>query len=90
MNYKPSKEDLQDCPRCGKKFHCSKSGKCWCYEIALPLDKLEEIEELYDSCLCPDCMNEMSQITSPADVRFGRKSFIYRSKRDRRTPKTET
>jgi len=21
------------CPRCGNEFHCSKSGKCWCFEV---------------------------------------------------------
>lgn len=48
------------CPRCGKQFHCSKSGKCWCFEVYLPLDALEFIEANYDSCLCPACLIEFS------------------------------
>ena len=55
--------ELSKCPRCGKMFHCSKSGKCWCYEVYLPLNVLEQIEEQYDSCLCPDCLRELSKKT---------------------------
>jgi hypothetical protein len=56
-----NQKDLSVCPRCGKNFHCSKSGKCWCYEIYLPLNILEQIEEQYDSCLCPVCLDELSK-----------------------------
>jgi len=72
-------DDLSLCPRCGKQFSCSKSGKCWCYEIYLPLDKLEEIENLYDSCLCPACMNEFAK-QNPQDGKLSRNSFIYTKK----------
>jgi len=68
------------CPRCGKAFHCSKSGKCWCYEVYLPLDKLEEIENLYDSCLCPACLNEYAGPRKPQDGKFSRNSFIFTKK----------
>jgi hypothetical protein len=73
--------DLSVCPKCGKKFSCSKSGKCWCYEVALPLDKLEEIEELYDSCLCPSCLNEYAARIKPTEGKFTRKSFILTKKK---------
>lgn len=69
-------DELSLCPRCGKQFSCSKSGKCWCYEVYLPLDKLEEIENLYDSCLCPACLNEYAT-QKPPDGKFTGKSFIY-------------
>ncbi len=49
------------CPRCGAEFHCSKSPKCWCYEVNLPLSILEKIEEKYTKCLCPKCLNELNQ-----------------------------
>ena len=75
-----NQKDLSVCPRCGKQFHCSKSGKCWCYEIALPLDKLEEIENLYDSCLCPACLNEFAKPPRPQEGKFTRTSFIYTKK----------
>jgi hypothetical protein len=69
-------KDLSKCPRCGKEFHCSKSGKCWCYEVWLPLDKLEEIESLYDSCLCPSCLHEYTGPTRPVDGKFSRDGFV--------------
>jgi ribosomal protein L34E len=53
-----SDNEISTCPRCGKQFSCSKSGKCWCYEVFIPPDKLEEIDRLYDRCLCPDCLKE--------------------------------
>jgi hypothetical protein len=72
--------DLSTCPRCGKTFHCSKSGKCWCYEVYLPLDKLEEIEGLYDSCLCPSCLNEYAKPLKPGDENFSRNSLVISKK----------
>ena len=68
------------CPKCGKQFHCSKSGKCWCYEVYLPLDKLEEIENTYDSCLCPSCLREYAGSPKPVDGKFNRDQFIYTKK----------
>jgi hypothetical protein len=74
-------DDLSVCPRCGKQFNCSKSGKCWCYEVYLPLDKLEEIENLYDSCLCPACLNEYAGSPKPVDGKFSKNSFVYAKKK---------
>jgi hypothetical protein len=73
--------ELSTCPKCGKKFHCSKSGKCWCYEVPLPLDKLEEIEELYNSCLCPSCLNEYASPVKPVEGKFNKNSFILSKKK---------
>jgi hypothetical protein len=64
------------CPRCGKEFHCSKSGKCWCYEVYLPLDVLEQIEEQYDSCLCPTCLAELSKPKLNPDGRTSLEKLI--------------
>jgi hypothetical protein len=33
------------CPRCGNSFVCSKSGKCWCYEITVTESVKEEIRK---------------------------------------------
>jgi hypothetical protein len=82
MNPGSKKEDLETCPRCGKKFHCSKSGKCWCFEVALPLDKLEEMEELYDRCLCPSCLREYASPPGPVEGKFTKKSFLFTKKKD--------
>ncbi len=49
-------EEKGICPRCKKKFLCSKSNKCWCYEITLDYNHLEKLNEEYESCLCPNCL----------------------------------
>jgi len=53
--------ETSNCPKCEKEFNCSPSGKCWCYEVFIPPDKLNEIGEKYNSCLCPDCLKEFSK-----------------------------
>jgi hypothetical protein len=49
------------CPRCGAEFNCSKSGKCWCYEIETSVSLLEEIQSKWDKCLCPVCLKELNE-----------------------------
>ncbi len=63
-------EELSNCPRCGREFECSKSGKCWCYSVYLPPELLEEIGTKYDRCLCPGCLDEY---TAPVIPDNGRK-----------------
>ncbi|RLD38290.1 MAG: hypothetical protein DRI89_14450 [Bacteroidetes bacterium] len=58
--------EKETCPRCGAKFDCGKSGKCWCFEVDVPPSVLEKIDAEYSSCLCPDCLNELS--SSKADL----------------------
>ncbi len=52
------------CPKCKKEFICSKSNKCWCFEFGLDSNQLENIAENYESCLCPNCIKELSKINS--------------------------
>lgn len=52
-------EEKEKCPRCGQKFLCSKSNKCWCYEIGLDSNQLEKLNKTYESCICPDCIEEL-------------------------------
>lgn len=49
------------CPKCGAKFDCGKSGKCWCYEYDVSPGILEKINNNYDSCLCPGCLEALSR-----------------------------
>jgi len=49
-------KELKKCPRCEKEFHCSTSSHCWCYEYDIPVEKLENLENEYDTCLCPECL----------------------------------
>lgn len=44
------------CPRCGAKFDCGKSGKCWCYEVDVPTQIQEAINSKYSTCLCRNCL----------------------------------
>jgi len=53
--------DPSSCPKCGEAFHCSTSSKCWCYEIDVPADTMEKLQEEYDGCLCPDCLKEYAR-----------------------------
>jgi hypothetical protein len=52
--------EQETCPRCGAKFDCGKSGKCWCFEVDVPPSVLEKMDAVFNSCLCPDCLNELS------------------------------
>ncbi|MBI9033407.1 MAG: cysteine-rich CWC family protein [Bacteroidales bacterium] len=58
---KKIKLDSSDrCPACGKPFLCSKSGKCWCYELYITESQREEITAKYDRCICPECLQGLS------------------------------
>ncbi len=48
------------CPRCGASFHCSKSSRCWCYGVSIELSVLDKLHDTYNSCLCPECLEEFS------------------------------
>ena len=60
--------EKETCPRCGAGFECGKSGKCWCYEVDVLVSVLDKIQDTYDSCLCPDCLGEVTQIGYHAKV----------------------
>jgi hypothetical protein len=53
--------EKESCPRCGTKFDCGKSGKCWCYEVDVPTSVLDHINDTYDSCLCPECLKMLAE-----------------------------
>lgn len=52
------------CKRCGNTFGCGVTGKCWCYEISLDDEALKMIEDQYEGCLCPDCLNAISNLSA--------------------------
>lgn len=54
--------EKETCPRCGARFDCSKSGKCWCYEVSIKPSLLEKIQQTYDSCLCPSCLTDLANV----------------------------
>jgi hypothetical protein len=62
MNTTPQKivEDTV-CPKCGNVFHCSTSSKCWCYEYDVPSDTMAMLQDVYEGCLCPECLNSYTR-----------------------------
>jgi hypothetical protein len=72
----------ETCPRCKRPFFCSKSGKCWCYEVFLPVSLLEEIESAYDRCLCPSCLADLIKGHRHDGHRLTRQDFIMKRKRE--------
>ena len=50
----------EKCPRCGNGFTCSKSGKCWCFEVTVSQEVQDAISKKYDTCLCPRCLRELA------------------------------
>jgi hypothetical protein len=59
MNIKLTEEET--CASCGAKFTCGKSGKCWCYEVSIEPSVLENLQLIYDSCLCPTCLDQLAK-----------------------------
>ena len=50
------------CESCGKEFSCGVNvGKCWCFEIDLSQEKLAELRENFNGCLCKDCLDKENQ-----------------------------
>jgi hypothetical protein len=45
------------CEACGEDFACGANiGKCWCFEVDLTDEKLANLKENFDKCLCPKCL----------------------------------
>lgn len=50
------------CESCEKPFECgAKTGKCWCFEVNLSEQKLGELREEFDSCLCRECLEKLEK-----------------------------
>jgi hypothetical protein len=49
------------CPRCSGLFECKVGSitKCQCYEIQLTVEERAFIEDMYDDCLCLECLREL-------------------------------
>lgn len=56
MNKETSPETIQ-CESCGKNFDCgAKTGKCWCFDLDLNEETLENLRESFAKCLCQNCL----------------------------------
>jgi len=48
------------CESCGKEFSCGmKAGSCWCFELELKEETLEDLREDFKNCLCQDCLKKV-------------------------------
>lgn len=48
------------CSKCEKEFHCLRDEeKCWCHTWHIPKEVANNIQALYDDCLCADCLKEV-------------------------------
>jgi hypothetical protein len=55
------------CPRCDARFGCGiGTGTCWCAEVQLTAERQAQLAAEFDGCLCPECLRELEQGTSPA------------------------
>ena len=53
----PEELEPRACAHCGTAFGCgAASGSCWCATVDVPPQVLRELDQLYDGCLCPECL----------------------------------
>lgn len=55
------KHEERACPRCGNLFVCmaGSSGRCQCNGIELSPELLEHLADLYQECLCLQCLHQL-------------------------------
>lgn len=65
-----SKHEIKHCPRCGKAFECKPGNitQCQCFAILLNQAELNFIKEMYDECLCANCMIRMKQLYNEKEI----------------------
>ncbi|MBK7182402.1 MAG: cysteine-rich CWC family protein [Bacteroidetes bacterium] len=52
---------IKICSKCSRSFECqNESMGCWCEELFLSINTLNEIKQQYDNCLCPTCLKEFA------------------------------
>ena len=50
------------CESCGKEFSCgAQKGNCWCFEVELKAETLEDLRENFKNCLCAECLGMKNQ-----------------------------
>lgn len=51
------------CESCGKEFVCGAGNdSCWCFDVSLKPESLEELREKFKNCLCADCLKNQFEI----------------------------
>jgi hypothetical protein len=45
------------CSRCGKTFGCGSGAPgCWCEDVQLENETLQQLRDSFANCLCPPCL----------------------------------
>ncbi len=59
-----TKHEIKHCPKCGKSFECKPGNitQCQCFAVQLNNAEMMFIKEIYDDCLCADCIIKMKQL----------------------------
>ncbi|MEH6308832.1 cysteine-rich CWC family protein [Olivibacter sp. CPCC 100613] len=57
------KHEIIACERCGTSIECRANAytKCQCSAVPLSVSEVQYISELYDSCLCAACLQDLKQ-----------------------------
>lgn len=58
-----SKHEIITCERCNKRMECKANAytKCQCSGVQLNLNEVQYVSELYEGCLCANCLTELKQ-----------------------------
>jgi N-carbamoylputrescine amidase len=61
------------CEACGASFGCGAgTGSCWCVDVDVSAERLGELNQRFERCLCPDCLGLVAAGELPTTVRRGR------------------
>ncbi|MVN89811.1 cysteine-rich CWC family protein [Mucilaginibacter aquatilis] len=57
------KHEVIQCERCRTTFECKANSytKCQCSKVQLTINEVQYVSELYDGCLCANCLLELQQ-----------------------------
>lgn len=51
----------KNCSKCNNLFVCDcETRGCWCEDLFIDLETLNELKKQFDNCLCPTCLKEYS------------------------------
>ncbi|RWY57264.1 cysteine-rich CWC family protein [Mucilaginibacter gilvus] len=58
-----AKHEILHCERCQSGFECKANSytKCQCSTVQLSINEVQYVSELYDGCLCANCLLALQQ-----------------------------
>ncbi|MCQ6960839.1 cysteine-rich CWC family protein [Mucilaginibacter aquariorum] len=58
-----AKHEVLHCERCSTPFECKANSftKCQCSTVQLSINEVQYVSELYDGCLCANCLLELQK-----------------------------